>query len=269
MRNAQTWASLAALLASCAGPAFAQKAPAPGAAEDANSVAPRHAHLDIGRTLDDLTLAPLSKAYALLPRPLRAGLHNMLSNLDEPDIAINDVLQGHPAHAASAALRFAANTSVGIAGLFDVARRVGARHHDNDAAATLALYGLGEGPHFHVALIETDNLREAAGFAIDFVIDPVGWGRFRNANAVYASQMVLDAVDRQTETETAPTQTVEASAPTAEASAARDPDGVESFLAEEVVRPDQGRPRGVDSRGRPRYRPRSPVWPAPAGFKPG
>ena len=237
MRNAQTWASLVALLTTSATPAFAQEAPTTATtatADDTNSAAPHHSHFDLGRFADDITLVPLGKVYGLLPRPVRTGLHNVLSNLDEPDIALNDLMQGHPGHAASAAFRFVTNTTIGVAGMFDVARHAGAHHHDNDAAATLAVYGVADGPRFHVPLIETDNMREVVGFAIDFVIDPVGWGRFHNADGFYASQFVLDAVDQQSQTQPPPTETAQADQTDATGvDTAFNVEGVEPFVDDE------------------------------------
>jgi phospholipid-binding lipoprotein MlaA len=167
--------------------------PAPAAS------APVRHHFDLAKLIDAVTLAPLSHLYGALPHPIRNGVHNVLVNLDEPDVAVNDLLQLHPGRAAQAAFRFATNTTFGVAGIFDVAKHLGAHHHDNDAATTLAYYRIGDGPKFHIPLIETDNVREAAGFAIDFIIDPVGWGQFKNADTVYASQMVMDAVDSRVE----------------------------------------------------------------------
>jgi phospholipid-binding lipoprotein MlaA len=195
-------------------------APPPAVAQTALQARPAHAHhLDLLQLIDDVTLAPLAHLYGALPRPIRNGVHNVLSNLNEPDVAINDLLQLHPGRAANAVFRFAANTTIGIGGVFDVAKHAGARHHDNDAATTLAYYHIGDGPSFHLPLIETDNAREAAGFAIDFVIDPVGWGQFKNADRVYASQMVMDAVDDRDQ-DGQPTQLASAQTPALQTPAA-------------------------------------------------
>jgi phospholipid-binding lipoprotein MlaA len=198
----------APLLAPSAGPSSAPQPAAQAALEP-----PAHSHhLDLLQLIDDVTIAPLAHLYGALPRPVRNGVHNILSNLNEPDVAINDLLQLHPGRAAKAVFRFAANTTIGVGGVFDVAKHAGAPHHDNDAATTLAYYRIGDGPSFHVPLIETDNAREAAGFAIDFVIDPVGWGQFKNADRVYASQMVMDAVDDRDQ-DAQPTQLASAQTP--------------------------------------------------------
>src|SRR5260370_32514675 len=54
----------------------------------------------IHQGLDHVVFGPAARAYtAVLPRPVRKGLRNLINNLKEPGIAFNDLLQAHPTRA--------------------------------------------------------------------------------------------------------------------------------------------------------------------------
>jgi hypothetical protein len=71
-----------------------------------------------------------------VPEPARAGLHNVLTNLEAPSVFINDVLQIHIGGAGETLTRFVVNSTLGIAGIFDVATHLGLRYRDNDFGHT-------------------------------------------------------------------------------------------------------------------------------------
>ena len=60
-----------------------------------------------------------------MPAPAQRGVHNVLDNLGEPVTAINEVVQGDPSRAATTMARFLVNSTIGLAGLFDVATSIG------------------------------------------------------------------------------------------------------------------------------------------------
>src|SRR5579875_981995 len=81
--------------------------------------------------LDFLIIRPLAITYKrVTPRPVREVLHNGFSNMGEPLIFMNDAFQGHAKQAAKTLGRFAMNSTVGVAGAFDVASGAGLPHHD-------------------------------------------------------------------------------------------------------------------------------------------
>src|ERR1700739_2052290 len=83
------------------------------------------------------TLGPLSDVVKTLPGPVHDRLHALNSNLKEPRIFINDVLQGRLDAAARTAGRFALNTTVGVGGLFDLAGRRGASQQSGELGEPL------------------------------------------------------------------------------------------------------------------------------------
>jgi len=115
-------------------------------------------------------VAPLANGYKhAVPSPIRKGLHNFLSNLGEPVIALNFLLQLHPGRAFKTLGRFGLNSSVGIAGFLDVAktRTFGLPYHPNGFADTLGYYGVKPGPYFYVPLLGATTLRDFVGYNVD------------------------------------------------------------------------------------------------------
>ena len=72
-----------------------------------------------------------------MPEPVRDGIHNALTNLNAPVVLANDVLQGDGDKAVNTFGRIVINSTVGIAGLIDVASKIGIPGHDNDFGITL------------------------------------------------------------------------------------------------------------------------------------
>ncbi len=146
--------------------------------------------------LDRVALRPAAMAYRRwLPRPVRNGVHNAIANLDEPRVIVNDVLQGRVNRAGVATLRFAMNSSIGVAGVFDVAREAGWRRHENDFGVTLGRLGVTPGPYIFVPLLGPSTVRGLVGTGVDFVLDPLNWIPYRHANDIAVATNAFDALD--------------------------------------------------------------------------
>ena len=157
--------------------------------------------------LDTVIFRPIALAYrAALPEPVRTGIHNVLSNLGTPVELGNDVLEAKPRRAGDTTMRFLINTTIGVLGIFDVAKTMGYPDHDNDFGMTLALWGVPEGPFLFLPVLGPTNPRDAVGRGVDEVGDPftwvgqgtvvtaLNWTRF-GVNAVDQRARVLDAID--------------------------------------------------------------------------
>ena len=162
---------------------------------------------EINDGIDTVLMRPLAQGYrAVVPPPVRTGVHNLLTNMGAPVVLANDMLQGKPTRAGDTFMRFIINTTVGVAGIFDVAKEWGYPHHDNGFGTTLALWGVDEGPFLFLPILGPSNPRDLTGFGVDLVTDPwmwVGagtgktifnWSRFA-LGAVDERERVLDAVD--------------------------------------------------------------------------
>lgn len=150
----------------------------------------------VSNFLDRQLFRPAAMTYRrVLPRPIRSGAHNFVSNLDEPSIAINDLLQGKLKRAGTSTMRFATNTTFGVAGLFDVAAKAGLLKHDNDFGITMGKWRLKSGPYLYIPLAGPSSVRDLTGIGVDFFLDPLGWVSFHGSDAIFATETVVGALD--------------------------------------------------------------------------
>ena len=114
----------------------AQSAPAAAANTlDAGSEAPavwdplesvNRKTLRMNGALDRWIFDPVTSAYAfVVPAPARLAVRRFLVNLNSPVVLANDVLQLAPLDAAVTVTRFGINSTIGLAGLFDPATKLG------------------------------------------------------------------------------------------------------------------------------------------------
>jgi phospholipid-binding lipoprotein MlaA len=119
-------------------------------------------------------MKPVAKGYkAVLPQPVRTGVGNFFSNLDDVVVLLNDLLQFKFGQAASDFSRLVWNTSVGILGLIDVATPMDLPKHNEDFGQTLGRWGVGNGPYLVLPLLGPSNLRDTVGLVVDYRVDPV------------------------------------------------------------------------------------------------
>jgi phospholipid-binding lipoprotein MlaA len=145
--------------------------------------------------VDEAVLEPVARGYrAITPQPVRSGVRNFLRNLRGPVIFANDVLQGEFSRAGTTAARFGVNTTIGIAGVFDPAERMGLERHDEDFGQTLAVWGVGSGPYIFVPLLGPTTVRDGAGRIVDIAFDPLTWAEFDEADEVRVGRTVLTAL---------------------------------------------------------------------------
>ena len=126
--------------------------------------------------LDTVIMRPAAQAYRfVIPSPVRGGVHNVLSNLGAPVQLGNDMLEGKPRRAGDTTMRFLINTTVGVLGIFDVAKDWGYPDHDADFGITLALWGLPSGPFLFLPVFGPSDPRDAIGLGVNVAMDPFTW----------------------------------------------------------------------------------------------
>lgn len=124
--------------------------------------------------LDKAIIKPVAQGYDyVLPQPVQTGVDNFFGNIADVFIAVNNLLQGKPADAASDAGRFLLNTTIGVLGVFDVATPAGLEKHDEDFGQTFGRWGVGEGAYVVWPIIGSRTVRDTAGYVVDVAVDPV------------------------------------------------------------------------------------------------
>ncbi len=130
---------------------------------------------------DKYLLAPLAKGYRLiLPTEIRTGVRNFLSNLSEPWSSINSALQGDFKNTGSTLARFVINSTIGILGIFDVAKEIGFEKQKEDFGQTLAVHGIGPGPYLMLPFLGPSTVRDALGKVTSLYADPITLALERN-----------------------------------------------------------------------------------------
>jgi phospholipid-binding lipoprotein MlaA len=131
----------------------------------------------INRAVDIIALRPLAVMYRdLLPERAQTGVRNVLDNLGEPVTAINEVFQGDPSRAATTMARFLVNSTIGLAGIFDVATSLGLERTKEDFGKTIGMRAGVEpengGFYLMLPAIGPSNARDGTGLMMDYLVDP-------------------------------------------------------------------------------------------------
>ena len=123
---------------------------------------------------DQLVVRPVARAYdAVVPEVLRQSFSGVLSNLVDPWIAVNQLLQGKPVLALSDLTRFLVNTVFGFGGMADVAGAIGLEKHHEDFGQTLGRWGVPPGPYLVLPFLGPSSARETAGLIGGLKGDPI------------------------------------------------------------------------------------------------
>jgi len=128
----------------------------------------------VNQGADKVLIKPVTHVYrAVAPRPVRQGVSNLFANLSEPWSFVNNVLQGKSDRAGRNLARFLINSTIGIAGLWDPASKLGARPAPEDFGQTLAVWGVNGGPYLVLPLLGPSTLRDGVGSGVAAYADPV------------------------------------------------------------------------------------------------
>lgn len=140
---------------------------------------------------------PVAKAYnKVVPEFCRRGAKNAFNNASMPVRFINSLFQLKPKSAGIELVRFCINSTAGIGGLFDIAKRDhGLVMQDEDFGQTLGHYGVGNGFYLVLPFLGPSTLRDGIGLIGDtfsapyrfFVSWPIAVGisgfEFHNKNS--------------------------------------------------------------------------------------
>lgn len=162
-------ACCAAALSACTKPEIKS----PDYVNDPREAQNRYVHEE-NKKLDRSVFRPLANAYgAVVPAPVDRGIENMANNLDEPNQLMNNLLQLKLGGALRNTARFATNSTVGIAGIFDVASMIGIKPTETDFGETLYTWGFDEGRYVEMPIFGPANQRDSIGRLVDLFFNPI------------------------------------------------------------------------------------------------
>ncbi len=129
---------------------------------------------EFNRRLDRYVLKPVAQAYnTVVPDRVQVMISNSFDNIQFVPRMVNSLLQGKFDGAVRELGRFLFNSTVGIGGLFDVAKMEGIEKSREDFGQTLGFYGAGPGPYLILPFMEPLTVRDGIGKAVDGLIDPM------------------------------------------------------------------------------------------------
>ena len=153
---------------------------------------------EVVQAVDEALVEPVTHGYMkIFPKPVRKGIHNVVTNLDEPIVFLSFLLQLKPIQAIKTAGRFGINSTLGLGGLIDVAKKkpFNRPHVRNGFGHTLAYYGVGSGPYLYLPLIGSTTLRDFAGQMAQIPVLPLAVGKPFNTPAYVIPKVTISALD--------------------------------------------------------------------------
>ncbi len=127
--------------------------------------------------LDRFLLKPVATVWdAVLPDPVQRSIHNALDNLAVVRRLVNNLFQLKFGGAGREVARFTINSTIGVAGLFDVAKDgLGIEQSNEDTGQTLGVYGLGPGPYLVLPFLPVTTVRDGFGLVADAAMNPLNY----------------------------------------------------------------------------------------------
>ena len=153
------------------------------------------ATFSLNQRLDKVIFKPVAKGYRSLPSSVRTGTSNVLVNLSSLITIPNNILQGEFKTAGVNTGRFAINTTVGILGIFDVAKKIGfSEYEKEDYGQTLGVWGVGAGCYVVLPVLGPSTVRDTVGSFVNVL----GGDPYYNASTHGNNEYLSDSLYMKT-----------------------------------------------------------------------
>ena len=159
-------------------------------------------------TLDKAVLRPAAVGYRKVTTPgVRRSVNNFFTNIELPITVANDLLQARPSQALGNTGRFLINLTVGVAGIFDPASKLGLPLQTTDFGITLARWGMPDGDFVMLPLLGPSTLRDVWRYPVDgYFFDPLSliarnhyfnYGEYYLPQVLYVVSMRSQLIDAE------------------------------------------------------------------------
>ena len=117
--------------------------------------------------IDRRIVAPVADAYIdYVPDRMQRIIGNFYDNLGYPNVILNSFLQGKVRQGFQDTLRFAVNSTIGMAGFFDMASPMGLPQHNEDFGQTLGVWGVDAKTYLFIPLLGPSSNRDVSGIPV-------------------------------------------------------------------------------------------------------
>ena len=152
---------------------------------------------------DNSVLKPMAKEYQkTTPSTVDQGVTNFFSNINDIGVSINDLLQLKFIQGSQDLSRFIINSTVGVAGIFDVASKINLPKHNEDFGQTLGFWGIPSGSYMVLPFLGASSPRDAVGLLGDALLNPLTYVSVFGgtaANAATSGSTILDVTDTRSD----------------------------------------------------------------------
>jgi phospholipid-binding lipoprotein MlaA len=153
--------------------------------------------------VDKAVLKPMAKGYKdVAPGPVNQGVTNFFSNINDVGVSVNELLQLKFIQSGMDVSRFLINSTVGVAGIFDVASKLNLPKHNEDFGQTLGFWGVPSGSYTVLPLLGASSPRDAVGLLGDALLNPLTYVSIFGgvaANAATTGSTLLDVTDTRSD----------------------------------------------------------------------
>jgi len=127
---------------------------------------------EFNEVIDDNLLEPVSRAYKdNMPEFVKNRVSDFFGNLRDVSTLANQILQFKIEQSVATLGRIVINSTVGLAGLFDVAEDINITTDNEDFGQTLAVWGVDNGPYIMLPLLGPSTIRDGMGLYVDVTSD--------------------------------------------------------------------------------------------------
>jgi phospholipid-binding lipoprotein MlaA len=117
---------------------------------------------------DKYLLLPVVSGYEFVtPIFLQDRITNFYNNIGEIRSLTNSLFQLKGKESGITLGRFVTNSTIGLAGFFDPATKLGLDRHPEDFGKTLGYYGVSSGPYLVLPVLGPSSVRDTTGVAVD------------------------------------------------------------------------------------------------------
>jgi phospholipid-binding lipoprotein MlaA len=126
---------------------------------------------------DRYLLKPVAKGYDfVIPDGEKQVIHNIFDNIAMPKRLINSLLQGKFMGAGRELARFVINSTIGGAGMTDVAKyQFGIEKSNEDTGQTFGTYGWEKSRYLVLPFLSPLTVRDGVGYVFDLALDPINY----------------------------------------------------------------------------------------------
>ena len=127
--------------------------------------------------VDQYVVTPAAKGYSyMMPEAGRQGVNNFFRNIGVIPRFANNLYHLQVYSAANELARFGINSTLGVAGFFDVADSwFEMKQHNDDFGLTLGHYGIYSGPYVMLPFLGPSTARDTVGLVVDGLMNPMSW----------------------------------------------------------------------------------------------